>query len=583
MFEALETSLTLDAGDFIRGARRAAAASDELGDEVSEAGTKAARASAGFAALGVSTNGLSFSLGLLTSVGTSTLTVLGGLALAAGAVVVALAPIAIGAAAIAAAFGAIVSTGILAWGKGFQTALKNVRKQIVPLVKEFGTRFVPFLKETIRMLPGLAKSIFTAIGPMDRFLGALRQLRNVAFTILPKLIGWFVDLGRWALPIVMRLATGLLQNLLPALRKITRTGKNTATGFSRLKGAAISFWNGLKPVVRALGPLINELVRLGGIIAFVALKLGGKLLPLLAPLLTGITRVLRAVTTFAMALGGVQMASKNLSPQLRKLKTEALILWKNLQPVIRTLMDIGRRVIPFVRGLLTLLAQTLVDLGVVVLNVMNGDFREAKKIFMRALKRISAFATKWGRRLITWLKTTLVPALLTGLKQFGRWALKTVKRALRDIAHWLRHDAARDLATAAVAAGNAAAKALKRAFNAVLPDSISIPTITLGRGVPGPDHTVGGGSIKIPQLASGGRIRETGLFLGHAGEHVLTAAEVNKGAPAPGASTERGPEQIIIQLDGEATTDVLREEAVGVFEDKIDAVRRKQQRRRGSF
>lgn len=89
--------------------------------------------------------------------------------------------------------------------------------------------------------------------------------------------------------------------------------------------------------------------------------------------------------------------------------------------------------------------------------------------------------------------------------------------------------------------GEAAAKGLRGTFNAIIPDRLNIPQITIGGGsLAGqdlPSATIGGGSLDIPQLQSGGMIDQTGVFLGHAGERVLNTAEVSNtgsgGGPDP--------------------------------------------------
>lgn len=123
-----------------------------------------------------------------------------------------------------------------------------------------------------------------------------------------------------------------------------------------------------------------------------------------------------------------------------------------------------------------------------------------------------------------------------------------VKTLISEVASYLSGTAARDLASAARDAGSDAANALIDKFNQVLPDSISIPSVTIGgsidipkktiagQKVPGtggsinvPGTTIGGQSIDIPQLQSGGLIEDEGLAWLHAGEEVVTAADVDRG------------------------------------------------------
>ncbi|MFC3957561.1 hypothetical protein [Halovivax cerinus] len=85
------------------------------------------------------------------------------------------------------------------------------------------------------------------------------------------------------------------------------------------------------------------------------------------------------------------------------------------------------------------------------------------------------------------------------------------------------------------AIGSAVTDAFANAFNAVIPSSISIPSITIPNPMPGESGwTVGGGSIDLPQLRQGGFIERGGLARLHAGERVVPAAEVGRGAGGNG-------------------------------------------------
>ena len=82
--------------------------------------------------------------------------------------------------------------------------------------------------------------------------------------------------------------------------------------------------------------------------------------------------------------------------------------------------------------------------------------------------------------------------------------------------------------------GDVVGNNVRAGFNAVVPDEVNIPSVTLSAPdwAGGMSKTIGGGSIDLPQLKSGGMIEETGLFVGHAGERVLNPAETSKtGSP----------------------------------------------------
>lgn len=72
-------------------------------------------------------------------------------------------------------------------------------------------------------------------------------------------------------------------------------------------------------------------------------------------------------------------------------------------------------------------------------------------------------------------------------------------------------------------AGSAAASGFKSAFNAAIPSSVSIPSATVA------GKTIGGGSMSLPQLDTGGYIKQDGLAMLHAGERVLPESQVDRG------------------------------------------------------
>jgi len=75
--------------------------------------------------------------------------------------------------------------------------------------------------------------------------------------------------------------------------------------------------------------------------------------------------------------------------------------------------------------------------------------------------------------------------------------------------------------------GEALAAQLQSAFNTTIPDSLDIPSMTIGGGsIAGetiPSTTIGGGVLTLPQLRRGGFIESGGLAALHAGETVVPA------------------------------------------------------------
>jgi phage-related protein len=232
---------------------------DEAGDELSGAGRDATAAAGGFSALTASTSGLSASFGTLSTVTTVSLipalaalsTTLAPLAATFGAVGAA-------AAGLAGAFGAVIGTGMLAFGESLteeygqqlveveqqierlealeeaqgdltasQTqqleSLKDQRTELrkagtatgalavrfgelqdelAPILIQFGEQFVPLIEDALDALPALVQNIVDAAGNMQPFVDALRDFGQAAFEILPEITRELTDLARQSLPLL---------------------------------------------------------------------------------------------------------------------------------------------------------------------------------------------------------------------------------------------------------------------------------------------------------------------------------------------------------------------------------------------
>ena len=79
--------------------------------------------------------------------------------------------------------------------------------------------------------------------------------------------------------------------------------------------------------------------------------------------------------------------------------------------------------------------------------------------------------------------------------------------------------------------GQGMADSFRAAWNDAVPESVSIPSITIA------GRTYGGGSINLPRLRHGGMIESGGLAQLHAGEQVVPAAEVSSSSGGGGGGT----------------------------------------------
>ena len=330
----LSAALTGLAGQFrdvIVPARLAGSAIDEAGDEAEESAV-------GFAALSASSDGLRLSLGAISGNITSVVVGIGGLLAILSPLVPVLGLAAGATLGLAAAFGAILGTGILAFGEkrasqnkaqlkqveskisklealkdtekgltkaqeaqldslkeqaktleegstaagGLASALKGVWEELKPTIVAFGQQFVPLIEAAISALPSFVKSLLNAVGNLDPFVSALKALGGAAADILPRLIKLFVDLARRALPVFHDIGNFLAANLVPALDALFRAGERAAGPVLRL---------GL-----ALGDLISALAPAAGIIGRVVLSLYDLAAVGIGGLASGITSVVDALT-----------------------------------------------------------------------------------------------------------------------------------------------------------------------------------------------------------------------------------------------------------------------------------------------
>lgn len=421
---------------------------EKVGREASSAGRKAAAASTGFISMAGSIASANFTMGVLSAVSSSTTVILGALLTTVGLLVTALAPLAIGAAAVAAAFGVIVGSGIIAWGNGFKKALKDARKQIMPMVKSLGQQFVPILKDAVQALPGIAKAVINAIGPLDQFKQTLRTFGQIAANLLPKLVTWFFDLGRYALPMVRKLATFFMKNLLPALRTITKTGKRLISrvrdlvswfqsttkqgskvrkNFNQLKTAAKTFWQNLQPVINALGPLFQQFKKIAPVvagfaldIATLAIQIGTKLLPFVKTLINVVTGVLKwfnslssTVQTVILTVGGLVAA---LGPMISLATTVististvvavAASLWGTLTTVISVIWTVVSVVGTLVAAFnpITLAIAAVIAAVVALWLAFDLNFGKIESFVTSTLNSVISFVKTWGGKILSWIK-----------------------------------------------------------------------------------------------------------------------------------------------------------------------------------
>lgn len=136
---------------------------------------------------------------------------------------------------------------------------------------------------------------------------------------------------------------------------------------------------------------------------------------------------------------------------------------------------------------------------------------------------------------------------------------------------------------------DAATGTVRSGFNAVVPDSVSIPSVTLSAPswAGGMSTTIGGQSIDLPQLSVGGRIEESGAAVVHEGEAVIPEPIVSA---AEGADTDGGGDggvtvedmTLIINADSFDPSDLSRRDVKELADRLTKAMGRKTSSRAGT-
>jgi hypothetical protein len=149
--------------------------------------------------------------------------------------------------------------------------------------------------------------------------------------------------------------------------------------------------------------------------------------------------------------------------------------------------------------IISLVAGPLAALGGFIIGTFEGGFDEG---IARARETVEIFVGAWERQIDR----------IVGFAEDGWETLTQGWENLKDDVVGFIGDI-EDAATDTVRAG----------FNAVVPDSVNIPSVTLSAPdwAGGMSATIGGGSIDLPQLNTGGMIERTGAAIVDRGEAVI--------------------------------------------------------------
>jgi hypothetical protein len=156
----------------------------------------------------------------------------------------------------------------------------ELKAEITPLVVALGEQFVPLIRDAIDALPTLVENVIDALGPLEAFAAAARDFGSELMRFIPAATAALFDLAREALPIV---ADGLR--------------------FLRTEGGAI--FEGILRTTREVGPLLLSLGRTFASILPDLTRFGVQLLNVVVPALEGFVRTLGDVLQIQQTATGL--------------------------------------------------------------------------------------------------------------------------------------------------------------------------------------------------------------------------------------------------------------------------------------
>jgi len=406
MPEGLSAAVSARTADFQSGMR---AARESLGDVRTAAGSTAfalgrteeqmddTRNSAVTMATAVGTTGVSFNVLSTSATGSvAALSVLSGVAAGLATTLVPLTAtlggLATATTAVAGAFGAVVGSGALAYGKQltgqYQEELTAVQKQIeeyeeleeargsltdsqrerlrqlkeeeqrlddvegplsalqvrlgevgsevATIVAEWGRGFGPLVEDAITAIPQLVRNVLDAVGGMDRFADALRSFGREAFRTIPAVASTLADLAREALPLVIDGMQWLRQNGGGIFDRIMATTRRVAPLLQDVGGAFVD----ALPSINQFGMGILDVA-----------------LPAIEDGIRGFGRLLDRIMAFTQTQQFEQIMSA-LRTGAQELKPEFQELQQNIGDLIDTVIENGPAL---VRGF-TAVADSVLDI-----------------------------------------------------------------------------------------------------------------------------------------------------------------------------------------------------------------------------
>lgn len=144
-------------------------------------------------------------------------------------------------------------TGVMG---GLSSAMADLREELLPIIRDFGERFIPLIEDAINAIPQLVQNIFDAMDGIGRFQLALRRFGQTAFRVIPQITAGMMDLAQRALPVMVDFLQWILTNGGRIFNGMLQTTQDLAPVFMNFIDSFIN----ATPQINELGSNILEVV-----------------------------------------------------------------------------------------------------------------------------------------------------------------------------------------------------------------------------------------------------------------------------------------------------------------------------------
>lgn len=391
-----------------------------LAGEISDVGRNAIASSISIGAFATAATAASLSVGAL-------LTTLLPLAGVLGAVALALAGVVAG-------FGAVIGTGILAWGDGFTKAMQDVKAELRAVATDIGSQFVPLVKDAVNALPAFIRNVRESIGSLQPFADALRSIGATAFRVIPQMIQLMMELGRFILPAFTDITNAILNGLHPA--------------FSDFANIAIEISDEVFFLADAIGQAIPVLFRFGTVVLNVVLD--G-----LVSLTRIISRVIGGVRDFANSMGQTQKPALTAKKAVDSLRASLSFLERVGKIAVRGLRTAFSIIGTVLQTVVTQFQQNRAQIRAIINNtvttvmsivrVFSGQFRklfqnltQGWQRFWRNNKSTILGITRNLTKLLIGIFTDVTDAIRRLWQNHGKKTVKTIRKRYQQIQRAIR-------------------------------------------------------------------------------------------------------------------------------------------------